>query len=193
MGRHLFTGRQEGERGGQHVRRRGDQRRQRRAACQVAGDRLAVGLHDEHAPVARVVGGDRFLLDHDLVKTGNIVQIVGDGQRLFADLPPLGGETFGVGEQRGAVEHRLALNAAIVNIAQCEHGPIINRGHNDLASENAKWTLRAVLRRGASSAAAGGEERQEKLVRFKRLAQHLCNRVSANVSKCGEKNHTIKV
>lgn len=121
VGRHLFTGRQEGERGGQHVRRRGDQRRQRRAACQVAGDRLAVGLHDEHAPVARVVGGDRFLLDHDLVKTGNIVQIVGDGQRLLADLPPLGGETFGVGEQRGAVEHRLALNAAIVNIAQCEH------------------------------------------------------------------------
>jgi hypothetical protein len=37
------------------------------------------------------------------------------------------------------------------------------------------------------------EERQEKLVRFKRLAQHLCNRVSASVSKCGEKNHTIKV
>ncbi len=68
-----------------------------------------------------------------------------------------------------------------------------NRRHNDLASENAKGTLRAVLRRGASCVAAGGEERQEKLVRFKRLAQHLCNRVSANVSKCGEKNHTIKV
>lgn len=36
------------------------------------------------------------------------------------------------------------------------------------------------------------EERQEKLVRFKRLAQHLCNRVSASVSKCGEKTTQLK-
>ncbi|WP_144240687.1 hypothetical protein [Serratia sp. FS14] len=48
----------------------------------------------------------------------------------------------------------------------------------------------ALLRRGAWTA---WEERQEKLVRFNRLAQHFGNRASVSVSMGGEKNHTIKV
>ncbi|BEM05067.1 Uncharacterised protein [Serratia marcescens] len=48
----------------------------------------------------------------------------------------------------------------------------------------------AGLRRGAWAA---GEERQEKLVRFNRLAQHFGNRASVSVSMGGEKNHTIKM
>jgi hypothetical protein len=92
------------------------------------------------------------------VEARDIVQIVGDRQRLFADLPPLGGEAFGVGEEGRAVEHRLALDAAIVNIAQGKYGPIINRGHhNDLASGNAKGTLRgsSARRVGSRGRAAG--------------------------------------
>jgi hypothetical protein len=77
-----------------------------RATGEVARYRLPIGLHDKHPPVASVVGGDRRLFAHDLVKTWDITQILRYGQRFLAYLLPVSGKALGVGKQPVAVEDR---------------------------------------------------------------------------------------
>jgi hypothetical protein len=55
-----------------------------------------IGLHDEHAPVAPVIGRNIRLRRHDVVEARHVIEHVGDDERLAADVGPAIGEAVGV-------------------------------------------------------------------------------------------------
>lgn len=111
----VLAGRQKGQYGRHHFRRLVQQRGDRRAALQVLLHRHAIGLHDEHAPVAPVIGRNIRLRRHDVVEARHFVEHSGDVQRFAADIDPAVGEAFGVGEIMLGVERRRRRDAAVID------------------------------------------------------------------------------
>src|ERR1017187_5276467 len=121
----MLAGRQKRQYGRHHFRRLVQQRGDRRAALQVVLHRHAIGLHDEHAPVAPVIGRNIRLRRHDVVEARHLVEHAGDAQRLAADIGPALGEALGVGEIMLGVERGRRRDAAVVNGAHNAGGAVV--------------------------------------------------------------------
>ena len=127
--RNVLAGRQKRQDGRHHLRRAVEQACDRRAAAQVLRHRHAIGLHDEHAPVAPVIRRYIRLRRHDVVKTRHMIEHAGDAERLAADVAPALGEAFGVGEIMLRLERGRRRDAAVVNGADHPRRPVIKLPH----------------------------------------------------------------
>jgi hypothetical protein len=162
MRRDVLARRQEREHRRHRLRRALEQRGHRRRAGEVFRHRHAIGLHDEHAPVAPVGGGNVGLLRHQVVEARHAGQRGGDAKRLAPDVGPGRSEAAGGGKVMRGFEHGRRMNAAVVEPAHRPDDVVVEcHGVTSLRAPR-QSSLAGMFRRGNIAGVNFGRGRRRK-------------------------------